>query len=708
MKPIKKSNFSEAIIYIQILDTNVILTVDTFTTVRYLQRESLLPVDEFKMGIAHSRYGSKAISFSFDSKYFALIDKENKVSMLYETKSKRVLTTVERHQGEVSCVAIDPKGRYMFSCGDDGVTYAIDIDSAQLSFTLPAHKDFVTDIAFSEDGKWVATSGYDKNISLYNLAMMATGAKLKAHSAPVMRVEFLDKERLFSLDKKNSAIIWNINSSSVIARLKGIHDEVTSITVGHERKFLFLGTKLGYVFVYDLINYEQISKKYIKLEDSITYLNFDETRNELIVASANKELLFYDIFKGEEHLRKLLKQKEYALLSDALQKNPLLIYTNPYKTFELLWEKTMQRAKLLLQNCEKDKAIKLFDNFMDIASKKQQMQKLILEYAEYDKFLGFLKAKKLALAYGLVNLHPLYKETKVYMAMEVQWEKDFELARKYLLDQKLSYKADEILAPYRGISEKTVLIAKLTQNIQIYKRFREAIKHREFKFAFEIVKQNSFLKEYPEYKALINYSDSLYMKAQVMLTNGESNSALKILRILLDFEDFKDEAQEIIAEIEAKHKFFSAIKEQNSNLAYTIMDEFNSLKEISEGKKLQALWESDLEKAQNFALFADVESAKRVLANYITIKSKSMEIAKVFSKSYIVQLYRALEENRDQKSVETGIKNYILYYGSTERIESFFEDFKTKFPDSKINIKSQKQGSIESWRPSMIVNSILE
>lgn len=707
MKPIKKSSFTQAVIYTQILDAKTLLAVDALTTIVYLDIETLQLMDELKVDVAHTRQGSKVVSFSSDAKFFALIDKEYKTSMLYETKGKKLLTVIDRHQGEVSCVAIEPLGRYMFSCGDDGITYGIDIKSEQLSFTLPPHKDFVTDIAFTQDGKWAATSSYDKNISLYNLAMMTPHAKLKAHSAPVIKVQFLEGGRLFSLDKKSGAIVWDINSAKVIARLKGIHDEVISMCVGSNNRFLFLGTKLGYVLVYDLFTYEQISKKYIKLSDAISSLNFDEAREELIVASANGELRVYDIFEQEEHLRELLEQKKYANISSCIKSNPLLVFTKPYRMFEMLWEKTLQRAKLLLENSEKVKAEGLFKDFLVIASKKQQMQKLISEYSEYEKFLSYVKAQKLSLAYSLVNLHPLYKETKVYKSMEAQWEKDFALAKKYMLDQKLSYKVQEILSPYRGISEKTALIQELIQNVNVYKRFREAITHKKFKLAFEIVKQGKFLKDYPEYRALINYSDSLYMKAQVMLGNGDTNSALQIFRILLDFDDFRDEAKESIAEIEAKRKFFSALKEGNTALAYSIMDEFDTLRESQDGKVLHTQWREDIQKADDLALYADIEGVKGILAKYMNIKSKSKEIADVFSKAHITQLYRALDEDIEQKSVENGIKNYILYYGVTKRIEGFFEDFKVKFPHSKININSQKQGSIESWRPSMIVESIL-
>ena len=60
----------------------------------------------------------------------------------------------------------------MFSCGEDGLTFGVDIKSAQLAFTLPRHIDTINDIAFSKSGQWVATASYDKNIAIFNLITM--------------------------------------------------------------------------------------------------------------------------------------------------------------------------------------------------------------------------------------------------------------------------------------------------------------------------------------------------------------------------------------------------------------------------------------------------------------------------------------------------------------------------------------------------------
>ncbi|MDD5372157.1 MAG: hypothetical protein PHO62_01885 [Sulfurimonas sp.] len=708
MNPTKKSNFDKAVIYTQILNDRLLLVVDTLTTLRLLNINSLEVENELKFANIHTSYSTKVISFTSNARYFALISQDAKESRLYETKSKNIIATINRHQGDVSCVAIDPKDRYMFSGGEDGITFGMDMKSGRLAFTLPRHIDTVTDIAFSKNANYVATASYDKNIALFSLITMSPIKRLKAHSAPVIKLQFLSDNRLFSIDKKGSAIIWDLNNFKVTARLKNIHDDVTAVVVADEGTFLFLGTKLGYILVYDLTTYEQISRNYIKLSSAVTALNFNETNKELIVATDYGELFFYYIFDGEDKLGELIKQKKYSLIKSHVEKNPLLEYTKYSEIFAVLWAKTVQKAKEYLENSEKDKAAELLKYFMEIPSKKQFVLKLFQEYAEYDKFLHFFKSKKVALAYGLANVHPIYKETKVYKSMESEWERLFTLAKEYLLDPKLSRNVQEILAPYRGISEKTKLIQELMLNVQVYKRFRDAVGQKDFKLSFELVKQNPFLKEYSEYKALMKYSDTLYMKAQVLLGNGDTHAAIKIFRILLDFEDFKDEAIESIARIENKQKFFNAVKEDDMVLAYNLLDEYPDLEESQEGKRLQMLWESDLLKANESALCEDITEIKTVLDKYMKIKSKNAAIANVLSRYYITQLENALKENIDQKIIENGIKNYVLYYGATEQIEFFFDDFKVRYPDSKLNIKSQTEGSLSSWRPSMIVKSILD
>ncbi|MCD6173874.1 MAG: hypothetical protein J7J96_08860 [Sulfurimonas sp.] len=708
MKFIKSKNFKEPIILTKILDDGSLLVVDSKTTIRYLDKETLELIDGFKVNINHLRYKSSVVAFSSDGKVFSSLSSDCKEARLYNAKTKKIIMKFDRHHGEVSSVGIDIDNKYMFSCGDDGKTFAIDIKSGKLSFTLPVHIDTVNDIAFSSNGNWIATASYDRRISIFNLSMMKPKHKLKAHNSPVMKIAFIGLNRLFSVDKDSKGIIWNIYSAKVIKRLEGIHDDVTQVLVTPDNKFLFLGTALGYILVYDLITYKLLSGRYIKLKSSITSLIFDKENNHLIIACNSGDLLFYNIYEGENHLKALLKDKRYEEIHSYIENNPLLVYTKVYILVSNLWENTLKKAIVYLQKSDKKTAVSLFSHFKNIPSKNKIMQEVIAEYEEYDKFVALAKQGKIVLAYGLANVHSAYKESPIYKLLEARWKKAFAMAQKYSLDPKGVEKAREILAPYRGISDKTRLMQELFSQGEVYKRFRVAIGQKDFKIAFELIKLHPFLKEFPEYITILHYGDTLYIKSQEFLKTGDTHSAIKMLRILIDFPDFTPEVKELMLDIESKQKFFKAIKDEDIILSYNMLDISDDLQATDDGKRLQQQWNDDLSVANSFAIDGDISGIEETLNTYMAINSKYMSLGSVFGWCYMIQLENAVKKKIDKAIIENGIKNYILNFGLQDQILSFYEIFIKRYPDSKLNLELLTQGSLSMWRPSMIVDSILD
>jgi len=266
MKAIRSKNFKLPIIQTQILDDGTFLLVDSKTTIRILDTLTLEVIDGFKAGINHLHYKNQVVCFSSDGEFFVTLSSDCKESRLYNAKTKKAIARVNKHHGEVSCVAIDPKNRYMFSSGDDGKTFVLDLESSKLSFTLPIHTDTVNDLAFSDNGHWVATVSYDRVISVFNLKTMTAKFELKSHKAPVLKASFLGPRHLCSVDKDSNGIIWDFFTGKVLKRLEGIHDDVTKLLVGNEGKFLFMGTQLGYLLLYDAKNFQLID--YLNKEKS--------------------------------------------------------------------------------------------------------------------------------------------------------------------------------------------------------------------------------------------------------------------------------------------------------------------------------------------------------------------------------------------------------------------------------------------------------
>jgi len=708
MKTVITKSISNPVILMKILEDNTLLVVDAETTVRYLDKETLALNNGFKVGITHRYYKTSVVDFSNDGNYFTTITSDAKESRLFNAKTKKLIAKVDRHHGEVSCVAIDPLSQYMFSCGDDGKTFATDVRNGKLVFTLPHHKDTINCIACSEQSTWVATGSYDRKISLFSLVTMTPKNKLKAHAAAVMYVHFFHKKKLLSIDKQSSAIIWDIYTGKVLSRLKGIHDTVTAFVVDSEENFLFLGTELGYIIVYDLESYELISEKYIKLTSTITSLLFDAENDYLIIGTEDGFILYYDIFEGADTLESLLKKREFGFVQKVIDENPLLVYTNVYDILTNFWEISLKKAKLALQKGDKKKALSILQEFKHMPSKNKIIQKLIKDYESFPQFLQFIKEGKLSLAYGLVNRFPVYKESDAYKIMEKRWKKAFMQAQKYLLEPKTAPLAKEILAPYRGVSEKTQFIQELLSKSEIYKRFRNAIAKKEFKICSELIKKNAFLRELPEYETLMKFADNLYIKSQKFIEEGDLHSAIKILRVLVDFEEFKEEAKNLLDNLEAKAKFFNAVLEEDIETAYNMMAVSEDLIQTKEGKALQDMWNSDLQRANAAAAHGDIQKVISIMQKYMKISSKYVALATLFSFAYMVQLEDALQRGEERLKIEKGIKNYIVNFGLSEQIEAFFHLFEDQFPETKLNLELLSKGSFAMWRPSMIVDSILE
>ena len=708
MNVIHSKEINHAVILLKILDDGKLLVVDNQTTICYIDREDFGILGGFEVNILHKYYTSSVVAFSSNGEYFATLTANQKESHLYNAKTKKLITKLDRHHGEVSCIGFDCLNQYMFSCGDDGKSFAIDIKSGKLVFTLPVHVDRVNDIAFSQNGNWVATCSYDKKISLYSLVSMSPKTYLKAHSVAVIKMQFLINNRLISVDKDSSAIIWNLHSNKVLKRLQGIHDEIKQICTSKNDAFLFVGTKLGYVLLYDLNTYELLAPRYIKIASSITAMAFDEEKNLLILGSEDGFIFTYDIYEGEDIVGEYLKRKEFDSIYIKVSENPVLKTSKIFKFVNDFWESRLKKAKIALQKQDKKTAILLLNQFKSIPSKNKIIQKVMNEYEEFPKFVRFVKEQKFSLAYTLANAHPVYKESGLYKALEKRWKSDCQKAQKYIFDSKTVEKANEIFAPYRGISEKSKIIQVLLTKGKVYKRFHIAIVQKDFKSCFELIKQYPFLKEIPEYDIIAKYADTLYIKVHELLSKGETHSAVKILRVLSTFDDFKEEVKELMQEIEIKQKFFTALKNENLNIAYEMMDEMEELEKTEDGRILYNKWQEDQSKANKCAAKGDALCVKKVLAKYFTIHSKNLAIATLFSWCYIVQLEDIAYANGSQHAIEKGIKNYMLHFGLIEHIENFFMQFKEKYPSTKLNLKRLKQGSLSMWQPSMIVSSILD
>jgi len=705
MEVLKLINIKTPILLVKALDEGRLGVIDAQNALRIIDLTSYSVIGGFKSSITHERLYGSHVDMTSDGRFsISMIAGSNKAA-LFNVTDKELLFKVGRHQGEIESVGIDPNGRYCVTCGQDGKSFAWVLKTDRMAFSMPPHADFVSTVAFNDNGQWIATGSYDKTINLLNMAIMKRPTKLRGHNSAIVKIIFLPEAKLLSVEKEGTLIVWDMRNGKVIKRLPKMNDEVTSMTISHDKRFAFVGTKLGYVGLYDLQTMDNVSQRYIKEPESITSLAFVDGPFRLAVGTVEGNIRIYSLFGQEEKYLQMLREGQYKLFYDELETNPMLLYSKPYEAAERIWADIVEKGRVYLENNERQKAKDLFNTFAGIPKKNSLINQMLSAYEKYTQFQNYVQEGRFPLAYSMAKQFPAFQDSEPYRKMEMRWKKLFFKAQELILVQNGDEQARQLLAPYRGISDKTVLMQQLFDQRKMYEYMKKIIAARDFVKFFELIKMHPFLKEFSEYTAIMDYADKLYMQAQKGYAQGDYSNARKACEVLISFPDYSAEAQEMADTIRVKHLFYDAIASNNLSNAFGYLSSYPLLYETPEAQVLERQWNALVDQAQKFAAKGMAEETLAIFEPYFLITDKYSAIAAVIAQAYCVQLEDKVHIKAPQDVVERGIRNYVGMFGIDEGIMGVYDYFKNVYT-SRLDLEVLKQGSFETWIPAMRLKDI--
>ncbi|KAG8933856.1 hypothetical protein FRC01_006702 [Tulasnella sp. 417] len=240
------------------------------------------------------------------------------------------------HDGWVQSVAFSPDGKLLASGSWDRTIRLWDAKTgAPIGEPLRGHQEWVQSVAFSPDGKLIASGSCDKTIRLWDAKTGAPiGESLRGHDGQVESVAFspdgkflasgsggnTNRHRARSGLKDNTIRLWDAKTGAPIGEpLRGHHDQVQSLAFSPDGKLLASGSHDRTIRLWDAKTGAPIGEPLTGHHDWVQSVAFSPDGKVLASGSGGNTNLHWAQFGPEDNTIRLWDAKTGAPIGEPLR-----------------------------------------------------------------------------------------------------------------------------------------------------------------------------------------------------------------------------------------------------------------------------------------------------------------------------------------------------------------------------------------------------
>ncbi|KAK0154014.1 U3 small nucleolar RNA-interacting protein 2 [Merluccius polli] len=174
------------------------------------------------------------------------------------------------HKLPVTCLAISPDEKYIFSASKDCSIIKWDVETGKKLHTIAGgrkgtearhvgHTTQVLCMAISSDGKYLATGDMNRSIIIWEPETCKLLYKLKGHRGPVSALSFrTGSHDLYSASHDRSVKVWNVDENAYVETLFGHQDAITGLDCLSRERCVTAGGRDNTVRVWKITEESQL------------------------------------------------------------------------------------------------------------------------------------------------------------------------------------------------------------------------------------------------------------------------------------------------------------------------------------------------------------------------------------------------------------------------------------------------------------------
>jgi WD40 repeat protein/energy-coupling factor transporter ATP-binding protein EcfA2 len=162
---------------------------------------------------------------------------------------------------------------------------------------LHGHSDIIVGVAFSPDGKVLASGGYDNTVILWDVQnRQPIDQPLKGHTGFVQSVAFSpDGKTLASSGDDGTVILWDVESRQIVDQLKGHSNTIRSVAFSPDGKILASGSFDRTIILWDVESRQPIGDPLTAHSAGVYSLAFSPDGSLLASGSIDETIILWDM-----------------------------------------------------------------------------------------------------------------------------------------------------------------------------------------------------------------------------------------------------------------------------------------------------------------------------------------------------------------------------------------------------------------------------